>query len=151
MTEQLVEPSRLSPTRRAVRTVLRSRELAIAIVLVLLVAAATAKTNSFLFSPNSWRDLLLTPSILIVLAVGQAVVIITRNVDLSVGSVLALTACPRVQGWADPAVLQAQFDRHATLAARVPVFAAVVPWGPPFDASVPRQLVAMLAEGAPSP
>lgn len=89
---QLVEPGRLSPTRRAVRTVLRSRELAIAIVLVLLVAAATVKTNSFLFSPNSWRDLLLTPSILIVLAVGQAVVIITRNVDLSVGSVLALTA-----------------------------------------------------------
>src|SRR4029079_1017437 len=31
-------------------------------------------------------------AILIVLAVGQAVVIITRNVDLSVGSVLALTA-----------------------------------------------------------
>ena len=41
---------------------------------------------------NGWRDLLLTPSILLLLAVGQAVVIITRNVDLSVGSVLGLTA-----------------------------------------------------------
>ncbi|MEZ0447075.1 ABC transporter permease [Cellulomonas sp. ICMP 17802] len=92
MTEVLVEPSRLSPARRAVRTVLRSRELAIAIVLVVVIAAATIKTDTFLFSPNSWRDLLVTPSILILLAVGQAVVIITRNVDLSVGSVLALTA-----------------------------------------------------------
>lgn len=92
MTELLVEPSQLSPARRAARTVLRSRELAIAIVLVVVIAAATIKTNTFLFSPNSWRDLLVTPSILILLAVGQAVVIITRNVDLSVGSVLALTA-----------------------------------------------------------
>ena len=32
------------------------------------------------------------PSILLLLAIGQAVVIITRNVDLSVGSTLALTA-----------------------------------------------------------
>ncbi len=92
MTEQLVEPSRLSPTRRAVRTVLRSRELAIALVLLAVIAAATVANDSFLSSANSRRDLLLTPSILIVLAVGQAVVIITRNVDLSVGSVLALTA-----------------------------------------------------------
>ena len=57
-----------------------------------MVTAATIKTPNFLFSSNSWRDLLLTPSILLLLAVGQAVVIITRNVDLSVGSVLGLTA-----------------------------------------------------------
>ncbi|QAY71706.1 ABC transporter permease [Xylanimonas protaetiae] len=74
------------------RTVLRSRELAIVIVLLLLVAGTTVRTDAFLFSENSWRDLLLTPSILMLLAVGEAVVIITRNVDLSVGSVLALTA-----------------------------------------------------------
>ncbi|WP_425956101.1 ABC transporter permease [Xylanimonas sp. McL0601] len=92
MTDQLVEPSRLSPARRATRTVLRSRELAIVIVLVLLIGGTTIKTDVFLFSENSWRDLLLTPSILMLLAVGEAVVIITRNVDLSVGSVLALAA-----------------------------------------------------------
>ena len=61
-------------------------------MLLLVIAAATIKTPTFLFSANSWRDLLLTPSILLLLAVGQAVVIITRNVDLSVGSVLGLTA-----------------------------------------------------------
>ena len=61
-------------------------------MLVLVIVAATIKNPSFLFSSNSWRDLLLTPSILLLLAIGQAVVIITRNVDLSVGSVLGLTA-----------------------------------------------------------
>ncbi|MDX6301354.1 MAG: rhamnose transport system permease protein [Nocardioidaceae bacterium] len=91
-TAAMVEPSRMSPLARAVTTVIRSREIAIALVLLLVIAAATAKTSSFLFSSNSWRDLLLTPSILILLAVGEAVVIITRNVDLSVGSILALTA-----------------------------------------------------------
>jgi rhamnose transport system permease protein len=90
--EQLVEPSQQSPLRRATTTVLRSREISIFLVLVLVVAAATLKTPSFLFSSNSWRDLLLTPAILIILAVGEAVVIITRNVDLSVGSMLAITA-----------------------------------------------------------
>ena len=88
----LLEPSRLSSGRRAVNTLVRSRELSILLVLVAVVAAATIKTDTFLFSSNSWRDLLLTPSILLLLAVGQAVVIITRNVDLSVGSVLGLTA-----------------------------------------------------------
>jgi rhamnose transport system permease protein len=91
-TALLVAPSSQSPARRAVGTLLRSREISILVVLVLVVAAATVKTPSFLFSSNSWRDLLLTPFLLLLLAVGQAVVIITRNVDLSVGSVLALTA-----------------------------------------------------------
>jgi rhamnose transport system permease protein len=88
----LVHPSSQSPVQRAVTTVVRSREIAIVVVLLLIIAAATIKTPSFLFSGNSWRDLLLTPSILILLAVGEAVVVITRNVDLSVGSTLALTA-----------------------------------------------------------
>ena len=88
----LVEPSKLSPARRIVGTILRSREIAIAAVLVVVIAAATIKTSTFLFTANSWRDLLLTPAILVLLAIGQAVVVITRNVDLSVGSVLGLTA-----------------------------------------------------------
>ena len=88
----LVEPSSQSPLQRAVNTVIRSREFSILIVLLLVIVAATVKTPSFLFSSNSWRDLLLTPFLLLLLAVGQAVVIITRNVDLSVGSILGLTA-----------------------------------------------------------
>lgn len=91
-TDMLVEPSRKSATQRAISTVLTSRESAIALVLILVIAAATLNTNSFLFSSDSWRDLLLAPSIVLLLAVGQSVVIITRNIDLSVGSTLALTA-----------------------------------------------------------
>jgi rhamnose transport system permease protein len=89
---ELVAPSQLSPGRRAFQTLVRSREASILLVLVLVIAAATIKSPHFLFSSNGWRDLLLTPSVLLLLAAGQCVVIITRNVDLSVGSVLGLTA-----------------------------------------------------------
>jgi rhamnose transport system permease protein len=89
---ELVAPSQFSRGRRIYETVVRSRETSILLVLLLVVAAATVKSPSFLFSANSWRDLLLTPSVLLLLAAGQCVVIITRNVDLSVGSVLGLTA-----------------------------------------------------------
>jgi rhamnose transport system permease protein len=88
----LVEPSALSPGRRAFNTFVRSREFSIFLVLVAVVVVATAKNESFVFSADGWRNFLVNPSILLLLAVGQAVVIITRNVDLSVGSVMALTA-----------------------------------------------------------
>lgn len=70
----------------------RAREFGILAALVVVVIAATVKNPAFLFSSDGWRDLLLTPSILMLVAVGQAIVIITRNVDLSVGSVMGLTA-----------------------------------------------------------
>ena len=88
----LVEPSAMSPGRRALNTVIRSRELSIFVVLVAVIVVATTKNEAFLFSSDGWRNFLLNPSILVLLAVGQAAVIITRNVDLSVGSVMALTA-----------------------------------------------------------
>jgi rhamnose transport system permease protein len=92
MTDLALRPSRVTPVHRLVATVLRSREIAVAGVLIAVVVVATLKSHSFLFSGNGWRDLLLTPSILVLLAVGQAAVIITRNVDLSVGSTLGLAA-----------------------------------------------------------
>ena len=70
----------------------RARETSILIALVLVIVVATVRNPTFLFSSDGFRDLLLTPSILLLVAVGQAIVIITRNVDLSVGSVLGLTA-----------------------------------------------------------
>ncbi|MGC5167589.1 ABC transporter permease [Luteimicrobium sp. DT211] len=91
-TTLLVEPSSLPRRERLVQTVLRSREVSILAVLVLVILAATVKNPGFVFSASGWRDLLLTPSMLLVLAAGQTVVIITRNVDLSVGSILGLTA-----------------------------------------------------------
>lgn len=92
MSETLLKPSTMSPVRRAVGGALRSREIAVFAVLIVLIVLATAKSSSFLFGGDGWRDLLVTPTILLVLAAGQTMVIITRNVDLSVGSTLGLTA-----------------------------------------------------------
>ena len=88
----LVEPSATSPAKRMLGTLLRSREIAVAAVLVAVIALTTVKSTGFVFSSDGWRNLLVSPSLLLILAVGQAVVIITRNVDLSVGSTLGLTA-----------------------------------------------------------
>jgi rhamnose transport system permease protein len=88
----------LTPTRPAdavlhgLGAFVRARETSILLALVLVIVATTVKNPAFLFSSDGWRDLLLTPSILVLVAVGQAIVIITRSVDLSVGSVLGLTA-----------------------------------------------------------
>jgi len=76
----------------ALGSFVKARETGILLALVLIVVVTTAKNPNFLFSNDGFRDLLLTPSILLLVAVGQAIVIITRNVDLSVGSVLGLTA-----------------------------------------------------------
>ena len=72
--------------------VLRSREMGILLAFVLVVVVSTIKNPDFLFSKDGWHDLLITPAILVVMAVGEAIVIVTRNVDLSVGSMLGLSA-----------------------------------------------------------
>ena len=80
-----------SPVARILGGLLRSRELSVMLVLLALVLIATLRTDGFL-TGDSWRDLLLTPCILLLLAAGQTLVIITRNVDLSVGSILGMCA-----------------------------------------------------------
>jgi rhamnose transport system permease protein len=70
---------------------LRAREFGIVLALVLLVAV-TAGVNPRFLSGQSVRDVLLSATILTVLAIGQTMVIVTRNVDLSVGSIVGLAA-----------------------------------------------------------
>ena len=80
--------------RRASRlagNALRFRELGLLVALAVVVAVTTIDNPRFL-SAQSIRDLLLNASIVALLTVGQTLVVITRNVDLSVGSVLGLTA-----------------------------------------------------------
>ncbi|HEY0452301.1 ABC transporter permease [Actinophytocola sp.] len=67
------------------------RELGIVVALVAVVAAATVARPSFL-SGQGLHDLFLNASIIALLAVGQTLLVITRNIDLSVGSVMGLTA-----------------------------------------------------------
>jgi rhamnose transport system permease protein len=60
-------------------------------VLVVMLGATQLANGAFL-SVQGVKDLLLNAAILVLVATGQAVVVITRNVDLSVGSVLGITA-----------------------------------------------------------
>ena len=97
MTTTLDSPATAeAPTRTRRKSLLRklvtSREMGVALVLILVIAITTLTNPAFLVSGEGFRDLLVTPSILLVVVLGQAVVIITRSVDLSVGSILGLTA-----------------------------------------------------------
>jgi rhamnose transport system permease protein len=89
---QLAAPPADTPTPSPRKNgLLKTRELGIVLALALLVAYTTIDNPRFL-SAQSIRDNLLNTAILAVMAAGQAVVVITRNIDLSVGSVLGLSA-----------------------------------------------------------
>lgn len=93
MTTTLDEPLPApdSSARSLLDTVFRARELSIGGALVLLILCTWLTNHGFL-DDQGIKDLLLNSSILVLLAVGQSVVVITRNIDLSVGSVTGLTA-----------------------------------------------------------
>ncbi|MEU7908657.1 ABC transporter permease [Actinoplanes sp. NPDC049118] len=91
MSAALATSSTPSPARRIVGGLVRTRELGIILALAALVGYTAAGNPRFL-SGQSIRDILLNTAILAVMAAGQAVVVITRNIDLSVGSVLGLSA-----------------------------------------------------------
>jgi rhamnose transport system permease protein len=69
----------------------RFRELGIVLALVIVVAATTIDNPRFL-SATSIQNLLSGAAIIALLAIGETIVIITRNVDLSIGSVLGISA-----------------------------------------------------------
>jgi rhamnose transport system permease protein len=69
----------------------RFRELGIVLALVLVVGATWLKNDRFL-SLTSVQQLLAGASIIALLAIGETIVIVTRNVDLSIGSILGLSA-----------------------------------------------------------
>jgi rhamnose transport system permease protein len=71
--------------------VLRVRELALLVILVALIVGTEVGNHRFL-SAQGVKDLLLNAAILVIVAAGEATVVITRNVDLSVGSTLGITA-----------------------------------------------------------
>lgn len=70
---------------------LRLRELPVIVALALLVVV-TYVNNPLFLSPQGVKDLLLNATIIMILATGQTLIIITRNIDLSVGSMLGLVA-----------------------------------------------------------
>jgi len=72
-------------------TIARFREVGISIIILILVAAVSLRSPSFL-TFNNFRDILLNISILVIVALAQTMVIITKGIDLSVSSMVALTA-----------------------------------------------------------
>jgi rhamnose transport system permease protein len=84
------EPGR-SGGRRVVDKLIRARELGLIVVLVAIVAI-TGILNSDFLQADSLSDTVLNVAIIAVMTAGMTLVIVTRNIDLSVGSILALSA-----------------------------------------------------------
>ncbi len=79
------------PRTSLVQAVVKFREVGILVFILVLGAMITLRNPAFL-TPENFRDILLNISILIIVALGQSMVIITRGIDLSVGSIIGLTA-----------------------------------------------------------
>jgi len=69
----------------------RLRELGVLIALLVAVAFFSIRAENFLTVSN-WQDIAKDVSIVIVVAVGETMVVLTRNIDLSVGSIVGLSA-----------------------------------------------------------
>ncbi len=78
-------------SRAVAELVFRFRELGIVLALLLVAIPTTIDNHRFLSSTNV-QQILSGASIIALLAIGETVVIITRNVDLSIGSVLGISA-----------------------------------------------------------
>jgi rhamnose transport system permease protein len=89
--EDLAGEAAASRSQQLVDFVFRVRELGIVAVLVVFAAVTTAIEPRFLNDQNI-KFILSDTTIYALLAVGETMVVISRNVDLSVGSVLGLSA-----------------------------------------------------------
>jgi rhamnose transport system permease protein len=84
-------PEQRTSSRHFAELVFRFRELGIVLALVLVIGVTTIVNTNFV-SVTSLQQLLSGASIIALLAIGETIVIVTRNVDLSIGSVLGLSA-----------------------------------------------------------
>ncbi len=92
MTEVATRPAAGPPARFArAGSLLRARELGIVLAIVVVFVAATIANPAFAHL-DSIQQLLIGASLIALMGVGETMVILTRNVDLSIGSVLGLSA-----------------------------------------------------------
>ena len=78
-------------SHRVAETVSRTREIAIGVAILVVFGLTTLKNPGFAHA-SSVQEILTGAALIGLLAVGETVVIVTRNVDLSVGSTLGLSA-----------------------------------------------------------
>lgn len=82
---------RTTQTRNLFQALVRFRELSILVFILLLIMIVGLNAPAFLTTDN-FRNILLNISILVIVALGQTMVIITRGIDLSVSSMIGLVA-----------------------------------------------------------
>jgi rhamnose transport system permease protein len=85
------EEARVSGSRRFLDRLIRARELGLVVVLLLIVGITGAIDSNFLDADNL-KQTVLNVAIIAVMTAGMTLVIVTRNIDLSVGSILGLSA-----------------------------------------------------------
>jgi rhamnose transport system permease protein len=81
---------RLSPQALAAAA-FRLREIGIFVALAATVLFFSVRASNFATVAN-WRDIATDVAMVVVVAVGETMVVLTRNIDLSVGSIVGLTA-----------------------------------------------------------
>jgi rhamnose transport system permease protein len=86
-----VRPTRGTDSRRLTERIFRIRESGILAVLIVFVAVTTIVQHRFLSTTNI-TFVLTNTTIFALLSLGETMVVLTRNVDLSIGSVLGLSA-----------------------------------------------------------
>jgi len=84
-------PEAIQARPNLIAQLLRARELSLVLILLVLVLGTAALNPRFLALGNL-RDLLLNVSIISLVVVGQTIVLLMKHVDLSVGSVVGLSA-----------------------------------------------------------
>jgi rhamnose transport system permease protein len=80
-----------SGSRAFAEFLVRFRELGIVLALVIVIGGTTLDNHLFLSAANV-QQILAGSAIIALLAIGETIVIITRNVDLSIGSILGISA-----------------------------------------------------------
>ncbi|HEY4849687.1 MAG TPA: ABC transporter permease [Streptosporangiaceae bacterium] len=90
MSTAVITPTPTARPRR-LESLLRARELGIALAIIVVFGLTTLNNHAFAHA-SSIQQLLTGAALIALLGVGETMVIVTRNVDLSVGSVVGLSA-----------------------------------------------------------
>ena len=77
---------------RAVLTILKGRRETALLAALLVIVIPLGIVNPQFYSPSNVLDLVTTSAMLGIVVLGQMLVMLTRNIDLSVGSMIGLTA-----------------------------------------------------------
>jgi rhamnose transport system permease protein len=90
MSTTVIAPAPAGRPRR-LESLLRARELGIAVAIIVVFGLTTLNNHAFAHA-GSIQQLLTGAALIALLGVGETMVIVTRNVDLSVGSIVGLSA-----------------------------------------------------------